>query len=41
LDKRLTFAQALTGQLNPMRPVNDAIEDRIPEGGITDHRMMP
>jgi hypothetical protein len=39
LGKRLTFPQALAGQLNPMCPVNDAVEDRIPEGRILNDLM--
>src|ERR1051326_4841375 len=33
----LLFAKGITTQLDPMRVVNDAIQDGVREGGITEH----
>ena len=37
--KRLTFSEALTFQINPMRSVNDAVQDRVPDCVVRDNFM--
>jgi hypothetical protein len=39
--KRLTFSQALALQLDPMRSMNDTIQDRISQSWIAEYFMMP
>jgi hypothetical protein len=39
--KRLLLSQAIAAELQAMGVVNDAIQDGVGQGGVTDAFMMP
>jgi hypothetical protein len=41
LDFGFAFAQGIPAQFDPVGIVNDAVEDRVAQGGIPDYRRLP
>ena len=41
LDFGFVFAQGIPAQFDPVGIVNDAIQDRVAQSGIPDHRRLP